>query len=241
VADSPRLPHTGVMTNAGRRWSPGSFLAGLDERRQEELIALGVPRSLPSGRMLFREGEASSTHAEVLVHGFVKVTALEDGVAALLSIRGPGDLVGESPTLIGRPRTATVTASGPVVAVVIKGADFRGFLNSHPEAAVVLAATMAERLRWANRRRSEITAYPAHVRLARLLADLGDSYGEQTPDGVRVGALISQPELASMIGVATTTGEKALGRLVRAGLVRTGYRRITILDRDGLLAITEAS
>jgi len=62
--------------------------------------------------------------------------------------------------------------------------------------------------------------------------------GEQTPDGVRVGAMISQPELASMIGVAKATGEKALRRLVRAGLARTGYRRITILDRDGLLAIT---
>ena len=43
---------------------------------------------------------------------------------------------------------------------------------------------------------------------------------------------------ASMIGVARATGEKALRRLVRAGLARTGYRRITILDRDGLLAIT---
>jgi CRP-like cAMP-binding protein len=191
--------------------------------------------------VLFREGESSTTHAEVLIRGYVKVTALEKGVAALLSIHGPGDLLGESPTLIGRPRPATVTASGPVVAVVIKRAEFRGFLKSHPEAAVVLAATMAERLRWANRRRAEFTAYPAHVRLARLLIDLGDAYGEQTPHGVRVGALISQPELASMIGVGTATGEKALRRLVRAGLVRPGYRRITIVDRDGLLALNEAS
>jgi hypothetical protein len=77
------------MTNAGRRWSPGSFLAGLDEKRQEELIALGVPRSLPSGRVLFREGESSTSHAEVLVRGYVKVTALEEGIAAFVVDPGP--------------------------------------------------------------------------------------------------------------------------------------------------------
>jgi CRP-like cAMP-binding protein len=84
---------------------------------------------------------------------------------------------------------------------------------------------MAERLRWANRRRSEFTAYPAQVRLARLLVDLSDAYGERTADGLRVGAMISQLELATMIGVAEATRTEGVARPARRRTRPDHHRR----------------
>jgi CRP/FNR family cyclic AMP-dependent transcriptional regulator len=230
------------MTDAPTRgpWSPGSFLTGLSADRERALLALGVRRTLPSGRVLFRQGDPDTTHIEILLRGYVKVTTVEEGVESLLSVRGPGDLLGETATLTGSPRTATVRASGPVVAVVITRADFRRFLDRHPDVAVMMAATMASRLRWANRRRSEFTAYSADVRLARLLLDLGATYGEPVPEGIRLGALLSQPELATMVGIAEATAQKAFSDLRRRGIIKTGYRRIVILDLDALRAISES-
>ena len=231
------------MTDAAGRgpWSPGSFLAGLTGDRERALLALGVRRALPSGRVLFRQGETATSHIEILLRGYVKVTTVEEGTESLLSIRGPGDMLGETATLTGDARTATVRASGPVVAVVITRADFRRFLDRYPDVAVIMAATMASRLRWANRRRSEFTAYSADIRLARLLVDLGTTYGEPVPEGVRLGALLSQPELASMVGIAEATAQKAFSDLRRRGLIKTGYRRIIILDLEALRAISEAA
>jgi CRP/FNR family transcriptional regulator, cyclic AMP receptor protein len=215
-------------------WSSGSFMARLTPRRRESLLELGVCRAVPSGRVLFREGESETTHAEILVTGYVKVTTVAEGVEALLSVRGPGDVLGETATLTGRPRTATVTTSGPVTSLVIARADFRRYLDRFPDVALAMAATMGERLRWANRRRSEITAFPADVRLARLLVDLGSTYGLVTDEGVRIGVMLSQSELATMVGIAEATAQKAIRDLRRDGLIRTGYRSITIVDLETL-------
>ncbi|MFJ3880016.1 cyclic nucleotide-binding domain-containing protein [Streptomyces sp. NPDC090077] len=47
----------------------------------------------------------------LILTGWTKVTAsAATGYQALLALRGPGDIVGESAAVTGRPRSATVTA-----------------------------------------------------------------------------------------------------------------------------------
>src|SRR5689334_15673319 len=132
-------------------WVPGTFLAGLTDAARDDLLALGVPRRFEAGRHLMTEGDVAS-HIELLLSGFVKVTTIVGDVEALLSIRMPGDLIGETGTLGNRTRTATVTACGRVVSAVVNKANFSAFLRRHPEAAIDMAAVMGERLRWANLR-----------------------------------------------------------------------------------------
>jgi hypothetical protein len=43
-----------------------------------------------------------------------------------------------------------------------------------------MVATVDGQLRWANRRRTELVAYPAYIRLACLLMDMADSVGRPT-------------------------------------------------------------
>jgi CRP-like cAMP-binding protein len=219
-------------------WTPGSFLDRLPAPTREALLAIGTRRQFESGHRIIREGERSS-HVELLIRGFVKVTTVVDGNEALMAIRVPGDILGETASLTGRARTATVTACGRVTSSVIKRAAFHSFLVRHPEAAVQMAATVTERLRWANLRRAEFTAYPAEVRLARLLVDLAETCGRPTDDGVTIAARLSQPELASMVGIADATAQKAIRDMRTHGLIRTGYRRITIIDLAALRAVSE--
>src|SRR5262245_39582665 len=92
-------------------WTPGSFLDRLSAPTREALLAIGTLRQFDSGHRILREGDRDS-HVELLIRGFVKVTTVVEGIEALMAIRMPGDIVGETASLTGRARTATVTACG---------------------------------------------------------------------------------------------------------------------------------
>jgi CRP/FNR family transcriptional regulator, cyclic AMP receptor protein len=218
------------------RFAPGSFLDRLPLPVRTQLLALGTERRFEGGRRLLREGDRGA-HVELLTRGFVKITAIVEGVETLLAIRVPGDILGETAALTGRPRTATVTTCGRITSVVVSQAAFHDFMRRNPDAPIYVAATMGDRLHWANERRADFAAYPAEVRLARLLAEIAETIGHRSDAGIVIGVGISQSELATMIGVAEATAQKAIRDLRREGAITTGYRSITVVDIDRLRAM----
>ncbi|MBO3737827.1 Crp/Fnr family transcriptional regulator [Actinoplanes flavus] len=227
------------MIRAGEpAWAPGSFLTLLTVAERDELLSLGTTRRLPGGRHLLVEGR-QDTQVEVIRQGHVKITTTVGGMPRLLAIRLPGDLVGELAAITGNGRIATVTTCGDVVSTVIRQAEFLNFVNRHPHVAAQVTAAVGRKLRWANDRRSEFSAFPVHVRLGRVLLEIATSCGEAVGDTLLIRVELSQTELASLVGAREDTVQRALRDLRREGLVRTGYRRITVLDAAALRALTE--
>jgi CRP-like cAMP-binding protein len=225
---SPRTP--APRTPAPGTWPPGTFLGSLAPAAAAELAALSIRRQFAPGRTIIREG-ARDLHVVLLINGFVKVSTAVQGFGTLLGIRLPGDVVGEIAALTGDPRCATVTACGRVTAGLVSRLDFEAFLRRHPGAARLVTAMVARQLHWADRRRTDFAAFPAHIRLARLLVEIADACGRELPDGsVEIGVPLSQPELAAMIAIAQATVQKAVHELRDRKLIGTGYRRITIVD-----------
>ncbi|MGP4112120.1 Crp/Fnr family transcriptional regulator [Streptomyces sp. 4N509B] len=211
-------------------WPARSFLGSLSLPLRTELLRLGVPSEYRGEEALIREGDCS-THVVLLRTGVTKVTAhLDNGNEVLLAIRVGGDLVGEMAAMDAAPRSATVSACGVVEAIVIENDDLQRFLQMYPEVARSIASMMAERLRWANRRRLEFSGYPVKVRLARVLAELAATHGHQVRQSVVIGVTLSQPELAALTGSAGHTIQKALRELREAGLLTTNARRISVRD-----------
>lgn len=64
---------------------------------------------------------------------------------------GAGDFFGEISLLDGGPRTATVTATSDVDLIAITSWAFRGLLREHPQIALKMLETVAERLRRASK------------------------------------------------------------------------------------------
>jgi CRP-like cAMP-binding protein len=179
-------------------------------------------------------------HFLLLLSGFAKVTArAENGEPTLLAITAAGDSVGEMAALDGAPRSATVTACGPLTARVVSQGELRGLLLRRPEVSAALAGTVSNRLRLANQQRLDFRRYPAVVRLARLLVVLAASYGSPTPSGVVIRVPLTQPELATMLGAAETTIHKALRELRNERLLEISYRSTFLPDLDRLTEIAE--
>ena len=176
------------------------------------------------------EGEPT-THVFILVTGWVKVLAVtSDGRELMLALRGQGDIVGEISGLTTGHRNATVKAVDAVRALIVRYDRFGSFLDSHPGADRAYRQVMT--LRWndaATTLRSRALTTGAQ-RIALLLLDLTARY-----TSVANGTMpLSQEELASLAGTSRATVTRAFGNWRRRNLIRTGQRRITVTDPEGL-------
>ncbi|MGK5550259.1 Crp/Fnr family transcriptional regulator [Actinomadura kijaniata] len=209
---------------------------GADERTA--LQAVGRLRIYPGRSPLVHQGDESD-HAIVILEGWTKVTsARPDGREVLLAVRGAGDLVGESAVLGGRSRSATVTALNTVEALVLPAGRFIQFLDAHPATWRLVSSLFVQRLDAADHRLTAHVSTHSSQRLALLLADLAElSAYHQPPDpdgAIEIGPPLSQEELGSWTDASRETVARSLGELRRRGLIRTGWRRITVLDVTGL-------
>jgi hypothetical protein len=118
-----------------------SIFAPLPGATLEQLASQLVPVRLRAGRVVFAQGDAGDRFY-VVGEGTVEVAVNDGAVHAL----GPGDSFGEIALLRDVPRTATVTATSPVDALVITDRDFRGLMREAPDIQRKVLEALAERL-----------------------------------------------------------------------------------------------
>jgi CRP/FNR family transcriptional regulator, cyclic AMP receptor protein len=211
-----------------------TFASRLTDGERTALVDAGRARRYARGSRLFHEGERSD-FLVLLLSGRVKiVTSSEDGAESLLSVRGPGDLVGEFAAIDGAPRLATALALEPLEGVVLTADEFRAFLARFPRTSLQLVRALVDRLRESDRRRMEFGAHDVTGRLAWLLAELS---GQRPAVDGRGVVELSQQELAGLIGASRESVARALAVLRRRGLVETGRRAVIVVDGTALRQI----
>lgn len=220
-------------------WAPGSLLASLPREAQQAVLALGEPRQYNSGAVLFNQGEQSS-FVVIIIDGYVKITAVsEDGAESLLSIRTAGDVIGELAAMDGLPRSATARAADAVLARKISKAELERCLRDNYQIARAFDQAVSAKLRMATRRRVDFRR-DTRSRLAQVLVDL--YYGSaRTRQGEVPSVLITQSELAGLIGASEPAVHKATRSLRAAGAIGTGYGRMVIEDIVTLRRIAEGN
>lgn len=213
-----------------QRWPSSSVLGKIRDKSLDRMLSLGTQVRYSADRVLMAESD-SSNFVLVLLDGVVKATGqTHDGRDALLAVRVGGDLVGELAAMDGKPRSATVTTCGPVLARVVRRSDFLDCLRTDPAIAQAVNESVVAKLRVANNHRVDFTGCDAATRLARVLHQIALTYGERAGEGAVIRWPITQPELATLSGAAEPTVQKALRRLRETGVVATGYRSIRVKD-----------
>jgi CRP/FNR family cyclic AMP-dependent transcriptional regulator len=209
-------------------------------RTREAVLGLGTVITYGPRQTVIRQGEEGH-HVVLALSGLLKVVVdTEFGRPVLLALRGRGDLVGEMSALEGQSRSANVITCTRVRARLIGNALLREFLDRNPDAWSGVASSLSAHLHSANVRHAEFVACPAPVRVAHVLAELVQEYGEQTPSGWDLDISLTQADIASFAGVALATFEKTLQLMQHMGLLRRRYRRIVVDDLPGLCQFGEA-
>lgn len=118
------------------------ILAGLSQRQRSKLVDGAKLVEHPDGREVAAEGEGSLA-LHVIVSGTATVTVQGREVRTL----GEGDYFGEISLIDGKPRSATVTASGSLQTVAVPHLTFQKVLLDDPEAVQHLLVILCARLR----------------------------------------------------------------------------------------------
>ena len=195
----------------------------------DRISRVAVPRSFPAGVRVFHEGDRSNA-CYLVRSGDLRVTREHpDGRAIALATLGPGDLFGELAMLDGEARSASVETLSDVELLALPAADMRRLLAEHPEISVKLIAALTRRLRETNERvaRQSFQTVPSRVAgvLTQLIAE------EATTEG-RLGVTIrmTQADLAQLAGTSRESVSRFLATLERAGVVRVGRGRVTVVE-----------
>jgi CRP-like cAMP-binding protein len=128
---------------SSRQRSP--FWSALDPIERDAFRSVATTRTFAAGARLMSEGEYAD-YALVILSGLVNVFANENDTERLLAVRGPGQLVGERAVLKTSVRSATIIASVPVQALVVRTTDFAAFLSAHPRVLDAVQDQIFDRL-----------------------------------------------------------------------------------------------
>ena len=113
----------------------------LSKKGLQEVAGVADEIDLPEGKALTTEGERGREFF-VLLEGQAEVRKGEKRIATL----GKGDFLGEIALVTKLPRTATVTTTSPVRALVITDRDFSALIKRSPEVGQGVLEALGERL-----------------------------------------------------------------------------------------------
>ncbi|ONI82992.1 hypothetical protein ALI144C_18260 [Actinosynnema sp. ALI-1.44] len=200
-----------------------SFWSGLTTIQRDLLGQVGTRVRYGTGDRILQQG-ARDRHLVVVLAGVVKVvTSYSNGLEKVLALRGPGALLGEIAALTASPRTAAVSAASPVTALLINNVEFTAATRADPALHAHLEQALADRLLVTNQQLVDASVPAVLPRLAGLLAGLRDQLDTNVLP-------ISQPDLASLAATSEASVARSLRELRRMGLIRTGRRRIEVVD-----------
>ena len=210
------------------------LFAALDPEGAAALRSSLVERTVAKGEVLFAEGEPGD-RMYLILEGKVKLgRTSSDGRESLLLVLGPGEMFGELSLFDPGPRTSAATALTDAVVLALSNEQLRPWLTGRPEVATALLQALARRLRRQNEAMADLVFSDVPGRVAKALMDLGEKFGDVTPEGLMVTHDMTQEELAQLVGASRETVNKALADFAQRGWIRLESRQVLILDVERL-------
>ena len=202
------------------------LFSALPSHLSAQLFANAKPVHLAAEQVLFLAGDAGDGCYRI-EKGLLKVSMVStSGAERILSILGPGAIVGELAVLDGLPRSASVLALRESELLFISKAKFEEFAKKNQELYQHLVTLLASRLRETNDVIAAESFLPLRGRVALTLLELAEHFGENVGSGrIVIRQKFGQSDLAAMAGIARENVNRILADWKRRKLVSriSGY------------------
>jgi CRP-like cAMP-binding protein len=215
------------------------LLAALSDEQIAEMARVLEHRHVPAGVELLREDPTDRVH--LIKTGAVRLHAGDPSHRVTVALLGEGRLFGLSPTLgDDAPRLGATTLVASYVCYTNWPELLKVFVQ-HPDVMLQATRAMAEQVFQAESWQGRLGLASPHVRLADLLVELGDEFGESSANGQRIRFRLTQADLARMIGLSRETVSRGMAEFGRRGWVSREDGLVVIQDRNSLATLEPGS
>jgi CRP/FNR family cyclic AMP-dependent transcriptional regulator len=218
----------------------GRLFCDLPLEQVQELETLKFSSLYPRGAMLFVEGQ-TPRGVFVLCNTRVKLMTCSADGKTMIRIAGPGEVIGLSSVISGKPyeATAEILDSGQVS--FIRADDFLRYLRQHADVCLRIAQHLSNDYQAVNGQvRSLGLSTSAAEKLARLILGWCDETGKETEQGMRLKLSFTHEEIAQMIGASRETVTRLLGDFRQTEVIHLKGSNLVVRNRVALEAMVSA-
>jgi CRP/FNR family cyclic AMP-dependent transcriptional regulator len=199
------------------------LFAGMDDEALRPLAEKALIRAFPKNAVIVHEGDVSQS-LYVILSGKVRVFLADDsGKELIVDMKGPGQYFGEM-ALDEKPRSASVMTVEPSRFAIISKADFRGFLETHPNIGFHVIENLIKLVRGMNSNIKSLAMMDVYGRVARMLLDLAT----ETDGKLVIRDRLTQKDMAARVGASREMINRILKDLSVGGYIKIEGGRITI-------------
>jgi CRP/FNR family cyclic AMP-dependent transcriptional regulator len=214
------------------------LFAGATPEELQAIVPAVRQRAYRRGAYLWRAGDPASA-AYIVQSGLLKtVKPGPDGRDVVLTLAGPGDVMGEYHLLEESScRLYDAVAVERSECLVLPRDSLRYHLERNPKVMRRLAAALVRRaLRQVDALASPRVERDIAGRVERKLMELAETHGERTPEGNRIRLRLDQSTLAGIVGGSRENVNRVLRRLVQEEVILNEGGTITVRDAGRLSA-----
>jgi CRP/FNR family transcriptional regulator, cyclic AMP receptor protein len=188
----------------------------------------------PPGAVLFVEGQLPRG-IFVLCKGSAKLSINSPGGKTMIvKLAEPGEVLGLSATMSGKPYEVTAQTIDPCQVNFIKRDDFLKFLKDDVEVCFKVAEQLGEKYHNACKEvRLLGLSHSAAEKLAMLLLDWNSRNGDAKPEP-RLTLRLTHEEIAQMIGTSRETVTRLFADLRKQQIVQTKGSTLVIRNTEAL-------
>ncbi len=204
-----------------------TLFQGISEAEARKVSSLCKHRAFPRGATIYSEGEPGDALC-ILNNGLVRlISHSERGRETIVQILKPDEIFGEF-FLSEEKRPFTAVAVEDSSVTMISREQFLKLLSLAPNVALNFIRLLSKRLAGVERGLAESSHTWSYHRLANVLLQLSEKYGETVPGGTLLKLRLTHEDLANLIGTTRETVTTQLNRFARMGLVKRQARRLII-------------
>ena len=172
----------------------------------------------------------------VICKGTVKLSvSAPNGKTMIVKIAEPGEVLGLSATVSGKPYEVTAVTIDPCQVNFVKREDFLRFLKNDVQVCFKVAEQLSEKYHnVCNEIRALGLSHSAAEKLAKLLLEWSIKSGESSKPEPRVKLRLTHEEIAQMIGTSRETVTRLLADLKKHQILITRGSTLVIRNQAAL-------
>jgi CRP/FNR family transcriptional regulator len=192
----------------------------------------------PQGAVLFVEGQLPRG-IFVLCKGSVKLSINSpSGRTVIVKLAEPGEVLGLSATISGKPYEVTAETIDPCQVNFVKREDFLRFLKDDVEACFRVAEQLSEKYHNACKEAGALgLSHSAAEKLAKLLLEWSLKNGEAAKAEPRLKLRLTHEEIAQMIGTSRETVTRLFAELKKRQILQAKGSTLVIRNTAALREI----